>query len=414
MRSPPAVLLCLVLLAAPLVGCIGSEGEDIDATDVNDTPSEEAAPSPLPEQITGIGEVGIVETDGAGNGIWIDEDRDLLLSSNAGGGLQLFDIADPANVQKMGSLGDIYARDADILSWNGTPYAILAGGGEGIHVVDISDPSDPELVVSADAYASHNVASIPGTPYVYDATAVGAQQKVSNPIVPVLDLTDPEEPSWSTIDIPAVVNGQPTQSDGCHDVVVRPDLAKAFCAGGGSMYAAGGGETFIWDISEDVTDPVWEGIIDNPSIMYHHQAVASEDGELLFINDEFIAPNCNGAGTPVVDAKQSTAAMWIYDISDPASPEMRSYVQVPSEEVPANCGSHFGDLVDDRDVVVWGWYEGGTLLVDVSDPDAPEITDRHVPTSGQTWDARYHEGHVYGSSGNLEVLELLGDEGPEA
>jgi hypothetical protein len=408
MRTSLAFLAVGLLLTVPLVGCIGQDGTDGQADTAGANVTDNATTEVLPEEITGLAELSTVSTEGSGTGIWIDEERDLLVSANGGGGLQLFDVSEPDETEQVGSLGDLYARDADVLRWNGSTYAILAGADEGIHVVDIDDPSEPELVASADEHSSHNVAVVPGTPYVYDATAVGAQGKATNPIIPVLDLTNPDDPSWTTIDIPAQVNGQATQSDGCHDVVVRQDLGKAFCAGGGSMYQMGGGETFIWDISEDPTQPVWEGIVDNPSIVYHHQALASADGDLLFINDEHIAPNCNGVSEGPVDARQTTAAMWVYDISDPANPEMRDYVQVTDEAVNDNCGSHFGDLIEDRDVVTWGWYEAGTLLVDVSNPDDVQIADRIDPV-GSTWDAKYHDGHVFGSSGDLQVLDIVGE-----
>jgi hypothetical protein len=396
-------LLALLAGLALAAGCIGGS-DDLEAAESNDTDDPpEAAEPVLPTEIGGLTEIASLETDGGGNGVWIDEERDLLLSTNAGAGLQIVDVADPDNPELLGTLGEVTARDVDLLRVDGTPYAVLADSAEGIHVVDVADPTAPELVATADEYASHNLAAVPGTPYVYDSTAQTQAKATGEPIVPVLDLSSPADPEWTTVEIPATVNGQPVQSDGCHDVVVRVDLGQAFCAGGGGFYAAGGGETFVWNISEDPTDPEWVGVVDNPSIVYHHQAVASEDGDLLFINDEHLAPNCNGVSTPAGDARQTTAAMWVYDISDPGSPELMDYVQVDDEDANANCGSHFGDLVDGRDLLVWGWYQGGTLLIDVSDPQDATITDRIEPI-GSTWDARYHEGHVYASSGDLQVL----------
>lgn len=399
-----------MLLLVPLVGCLGSPTED--ASTETDDPMNETDPGPvIPEELTGLSPLSTVETEGSGTGVWVDEQRDLLLSANAGAGLQIVDVSDPAGAEVVGQLGEIYARDVDLMRHGGTPLAILAGAGDGIHVVDVSDPRAPQLVSTASEWSSHNVAVVPGTPYVYDATAVGIQQKATNPVVPVLDLSDPANPAWETISIPAQVNGVATQSDGCHDVVVRPDLDQAFCAGGGSMYRTGGGETFIWDISEDPLAPAWVGVIDNPSIIYHHQALASEDGSLLFINDEHIEQNCRRTEAGPVTAQQTTAAMWIYDISNPSTPTLEGYLQAeaPDQDATAtegNCGSHFGDLVDGRDAVVWGWYQGGTILIDTSDPANPTILDQKAPTSGQTWEAEYHDGYVYGSSGNLDVYAI--------
>lgn len=399
------------MLSVPLLGCLGSTS-DTTGTDAGPPGGDGAETAPeLPETLSTLAPVTAVETDGSGTGVWVDEQRDLLLSANGGAGLQVFNISEPGTPTLVGQLGDIYARDVDLMRHDGATWAILAGGGEGIHVVDIADPREPGLVTTADEWGSHNVAVVPGTPYVYDATAVGPQGKLANPVVPVLDLSTPSQPAWHEIEIPATVAQVPTQSDGCHDVVVRVDLGQAFCAGGGSMYRMGGGETFIWDISADPLSPEWVGVIDNPSIVYHHQALASEDGALLFINDEHIAPNCNSQDVGPLEAQQPTAALWVYDISDPTNPALEGYLQAdnPTADTPdpdANCGSHFGDLVDGRDAVVWGWYQGGTVLIDTSDPARPVIIDQTAPASGQTWEAEYHAGHVYGSSGNLEVFAI--------
>ncbi len=403
--------LTLILLTAALAGCIGQEGPNEDLGEAS-TPTDQDTQELLPETISGLEESTVLELEGSGTGIWIDEARDLLYSANGGGGFAVVDISDPDQPERLGLLDEIYARDVDMLQQGNTTLALLAGGGEGLHVVDVTDPREPELLATADDYSVHNVAAVPGTPYVYDATAVGADGKIMDPVIPVLDVTNPSDPTWETIPIPATVNGQPIQSDGCHDIVVRMDLGMAFCAGGGSMYAQGGGESFIWDISQSPLEPEWVGVIDNPSIVYHHQAIANEAGDLLFINDEFIAPNCQGVEAGDTTLGQTTAAMWIYDISDPTSPELVSWVQQPRNEPPPtdgsvpNCGSHFGDLIDGRDVVVWGWYQGGTMLIDVSDPANPTILDQQDPT-GSTWDARYHAGHVYGSSSDLQIFDIV-------
>ncbi len=411
MTRTPVLAVILVLLTVPLVGCIGAIEDEPDAEAIQEQSQEGVPPIELPDQITGFEELVSIETDGGGTGIWIDEARDLLLSANGGAGFQLYDIQDPENASLVGSLSvdmegeDLYARDVDLLHVDGDPLAVLAAGSA-IHVVDITDPREPVLLATADEHTAHNVAAVPGTPYVYSSTGVGLQGKLSNPVVPVLDLSTPSEPIWHEIPIPATVNGLPVQSDGCHDITVRMDLGMAYCAGGGTWYRNGGGESFIWDIHQDPLTPDWVGIIDNPSIIYHHQALASHDGDLLFINDEHIESNCHRVDAGPASVGQTTAAMWAYDISDPSNPELLSWVQADGpEDLETNCGSHFGDLVEDRDVLVWGWYAGGILLIDVGDPSNPVILDQ-VPPDGSTWDARYHAGHVYGSSGNVQVLGL--------
>lgn len=399
MRSHLALSFALILAASVMSGCVTTQTPATEPTELDEA---SAAPVLLPDPITAFEVLPGVTLDGGGNGIAIDEARSLVFNSRAGGGFAIVDVSRPDHPELLGTNGEVgNIRDVDVVRWNNTTFAVASASDDGIHVLDTTDPTDPRLVATADTYASHTLTWLPGTPYVYNSNGF-----LPDRLIPVLDLSDPANPVDHVIEIPLTVAGLPVQSDGCHDITVRPDLGLAFCAGGGSFYTAGGGETLILDISEDPLAPTFIGVVDNPSIMYHHQALASEDGTLLFINDEFIAPNCQGGDLPMLGSRgQTTAAMWIYDIEDPTAPELVSWVQPNSNEPVVNCGSHFGDLVDGTDYVVWGWYQGGTVLIDVSDPGMPRIVDRVAP-SGSVWEARYHAGVVYGSASELDVLRL--------
>lgn len=418
-------LLTAVLLAASVAGCVAT-----DDSPAIDNPGYEVTGQTfeLPATLSGLEETKLVETEASGTGVWIDEERHLLLSAHHGTGLFITDISDPANAQILGSVQDIYGRDVDFMTWNGSKLAIVAGAGQGIHVVNIDDPTDPFLVFSAEDNPSHNVAVVPGTPYVFNAQpyvrgwigqnvpstpagGIGPTPLDTDRGSTILDISQGTNGTWTDIPFPATWNGVPLTSNGCHDVVVRMDLGLAFCAGGGYEYREGGGETFIWDISEDVLAPKFIGMADNPFIVYHHQAIASEDGNFLYINDEHIFPNCQRAETPLMDVNQPTAAMWVYDITDRTSPELVSWLQAPDPSGPVpdpngNCGSHFGDLVDGTDYLVWGWYQGGTLLIDVSDKNNPTIVAQNT-LHGSAWDARYFNGHVYSGASGISILKLV-------
>lgn len=395
-------LILTALIAVALAGCIEEPGA---LDDDKDEVTAEAAEQPveLPAEITGFDAIGTVATAGGGNGLWIDKERAILIQSMGGSGVLIADISDPTAPVELATVDDIYARDADLLVWDNRSIAALAGAGSGIHLLDITDPASPELLTSVELpVGTHNLAVVPGTPYIYNSGAGG---------IHVADVSNMDAPEVTEIPIPETLNGVAITSDGCHDITVRVDLDRAYCAGGGGKYMQGGGETFIWDISEDPRAPKWLGVIDNPFMVYHHQALASSDGDILMIDDEFIAPNCahvEAAGTNVFDTP--TAAVWFYDISDPADPKELSHIQPPTPLPPAaNCGSHFGDLVGDRDVLAMGFYGAGTILVDFSDPSSPELLDVMPPSNepGSTWDARYHEGHVYTGSNDVQVLRIV-------
>jgi hypothetical protein len=396
---PTALAVTLAVSLVAFAGCLEDPG-------TKQTPPETDSVAPatvvheLPEAIAGFEETTVLSTPAGGNGLWIDRPRDILVQSMGGGGVLVADIADPANPKVLSHVDDVYARDVDIMRWDNRTIAVLAGSGDGIHLLDVTDPTMPELLSSTTLpVGAHNIAVVPGTPYVYNSGAGG---------IHVLDASEFFEPTYTEIPIPESLGGVPVTTDGCHDVTVRVDLGQAYCAGGGGQYMRGGGETFIWDISKDPREPKWVGMIENPFMVYHHQALASHDGSILIIDDEHIAPNCahvEAAGVNVFDTP--TGAVWFYDISDPGNPVMLSHIQPPASLPPAaNCGSHFGDLVDGHDVLAMGFYGAGTILVDFSDPASPRLLEVHPPVSS-TWDARYHNGHVFTGSGDVQVLRLV-------
>ena len=105
---------------------------------------------------------------------------------------------------------------------------------------------------------------------------------------------------------------------------------------------------------------------------------------------------------PGFDLEQST------DLIAVRTRKGRSITRAPGP-VPdpmGNCGSHFGDVVDGTDFLVWGWYGGGTLLIDVSDKANPAIAQQVAP-HGSIWDARYFNGHVYSADSGVSVLRVV-------
>lgn len=396
------LLLILLLAATALAGC-AQESSDPAGDETDTQPPAADTETVMP---SAFGETLSHAMDGSGQGIWV---RDGILYWTNGADLHLVDVSDPASPQDLGSVEDIGARDVDLVDWQDRTYAVLAGSSRGMHLVDVTDPAAPEHVTTVNLPSAgvHNLASVPGTPYVYSSGASGTTASID-----VADFTTPHDPVVHTFAIPTEMGGVAVTSDGCHDITVRVDLERAYCAGGGGMYAQGGGETFIWDISEDPTDPRWISMMDDPRIVYHHQAMVNESGDLLVINDEFIAPNCVHLDTPLpgaLDPQVPTAAAWVYDISDEQNPRQLSLVQNPAivedMAVPTNCGSHFGDMVPGHDAFAMGWYQGGTLLVSLEDPENPEILDR-LGAEGSTWDARVMDGHVFHGSGDLLVTLL--------
>ncbi len=419
--------LIALLLVASLAGCLSGPATEEEPP----APTTPVDPVISDGHISGFGDTYGFALPGGGQGIWVH--GDILYWTN-GADLFLVDVSDPLAPVELGNITEIGARDVDIIEWQNVTYAALAGSGRGMHIVDVSDPMNPALVSTTDMPSAgvHNLAVVPGTPFIYSSGASGvpgAQSAVGqgDGKIDVLDITDPFNPSVHTFLIPAIIGTTPIESDGCHDISVRVDLGLAFCAGGGGRYYGSGGETFIWDISDDPTDPAWLAAIDDPRIKYHHQAFANDDGSLLIIDDEYVGPyigalpvesnNCYDANVPMIEDEDQIplAAAWIYDISDRASPQQLSFVQnpsgfdgdgIPANPIEGNCGSHFGDLVAGHEAFVMGWYEGGTMLVDFSDPADPVVLDLE-PADGSHWDSRYWNGYVYHAGDDLVITPLI-------
>lgn len=404
-----------------------SSGNGTSEEPANGTANET---TPLPADLAGYEVVRRLDLEGSPAAIHVDEAHDVLLVGRGPNGLVTFDVSSPGQPVPLGRVletadgNPLMARSLDLLERDGTPYAVVSGGQQGIHVVDLTDPADPRLVATASRWPSHHLAAVPGTPYVYDAHEIshfpfngapGPADKARGPVVPVLDLSNVTDPSWTTFPIPTRVAGEPVTGDGCHHVSVRVDLGQAYCAGGGETYGYGGGETFIWNISANPADPSWLGVADHPAMMYHHQALAGPDGDLLLVSDESLGPNCQRA--PGTGTSQPVASVWVFDISDPTDPKVLSHVQADSPPEAggsfgefAFCSSHLGEMIGDRRAATWSWWSAGTVLLDFSDPADPTIVDR-FDDGGVVRDARYHDGHVYTGAPELAVLRIVGEDG---
>ncbi len=410
-----------LFVSAAFAGCIGADADDEGYDAPEEGPgrlSRHAVPHDGPG--TAFGALSSHNMQAVGQGIWIE---DGLLYGTDGSSLAITDVSDPADPVDIGFLGDVGARDVDVLEWDGVLYAVLAGSARGMHFVDVTDPTDPVLVMTHETEVGvHNLASVPGTPYVYVS---GADGPPGSARIEVVDITDIDFPVSHFFAVPAEWDGVATNTDGCHDITVRVDLGRAYCAGGGGQYQTGGGETWIWDITPEAggpLDPTWLGMMDDDRVVYNHQAMVNDDGTILIVDDENLGPNCFSADLPGMssldDPKVPTGAAWIWDISDETAPVLKGLVQQSTVDQflakndpfglagAANCGSHFGDIIPGTTSFIMGWYGGGTILVDYSDPENPTIVDSIV-TDSSTWDAQYHAGHVFASSGALQIAELI-------
>lgn len=350
----------------------------------------------------------------------LDAERELVLAGTAAG-LLIYDISDPTAPTRVGHLGSIHAHDVVVKHLPDRTVAVVSSLANGTKVVDVTDPAEPSLIFKDPDLDVDNLGDIPDTSLLY----VGIVSSPQDPQVGLLDLSMPENPDYTTFPIPDRVGGEPTMTDGCHSFDVRRDLGLVACAAGGSMFYTGGGETLIWRTDDGFADPTWVTQVDHPAIQHHHSARFSAAGHLLFVGGEnwgFANPvrgpadgpelprhrvgaqNCQGTDAQGTSARAPTGAVWVFDVSDVEKPARGGYVQPATEGVEEKCSAHFGATLHE-DHVVWSWYDGGTLLIDASDPADPRIDDREPPANS-TMDVVHHRGYVFASSGDLQVLQV--------
>jgi hypothetical protein len=196
----------------------------------------------------------------------------------------------------------------------------------------------------------------------------------------------------------------------CHDVTVFPaiGLAAGACSGNGILL--------------DISDPVHPVRIDqvvDKSFAYWHSATFNQDGTKVIFTDEWgggTRPRCRET-----DPKEWGADA-IFDIVD-RKMHFRSYYKPPTAQGEfENCVAHNGSVipVPGRDIMVQGWYQGGTSVFDFTDSAKPveiayfdrgPIDGARLITGGH-WSSYWNNGYIYGSeiARGVDVLKLTPSE----
>lgn len=258
----------------------------------------------------------------------------------------------------------------------------------GFVLIDVRKPSKPRLVgrINLPSGAqSHTIKPYPGTDYIYvNPGGLPTNGGMRTHIVDISNVKKPE----------VVADYVPTgSSTGCHDFSfhIGKKQKLGFCAGYGGFG--------VWDVS-DPLEPSIISTIRNPLIQFNHFAVPSSDGKLLAIDDEaFAAHTCHGTPSP-------TGRAWIYDISDPASPQMVSSITPPRGGddtgvgtypgwTPSWCLSHGLDWQPGTHNLAVTWFTGGVSVHSLKDPSSPEELAYFQAEDSTTYSALWHRGRLY-------------------
>ncbi len=330
-------------------------------------------------------EARTTDTKGAGIAIF----GPLAFTGGTGGPVSIINIMDPSNPQVV-STTPAPGRDIDtILYPDGRLVMVSTAGGSVITFTDVTDVYNPVIISELPTpHNNHNLAVIPGSPIVYNSPSNGNGESIAPTVgdprssgvayTDIIDASDPEAP---------VVVREWQNGYGCHDITfymnATEDKFRGYCAGIEALQ--------IWDIS-NATDPTvittfgWPalGVHDTSAISlvtFAHLAMPNHDASILILGDETgggAAPGCDfsvhAQGTTVTGPLGN---LWFYDITDETKPVLKGSVSPSAHEQRGSCTAHFGKVVEDTNHVVMGFYSAGVVLVDFTDAQNPYVKDRY-------------------------------------
>ena len=338
-------------------------------------------------------------------------------------GFRIINIASSANPRGVsftdcnGNQGDLVVYgDILVRSWNSPAPAgatcdgePVPTGFEGLHIFDIGDLNDPDLIGSVEISArpaadatgcgSHTVTAVPDPEnnrlVIYNQSGGTCGGGATSLHVFEIPLDDPSNPSTPQ-PIPLLI------AAGCHDSgVILGDANLMACASGAN--------TNVYDIGDNafpggsLTQPVPLYTVAEPGVGVGgswHSASFTWDGEVLILGWEpggGSAPECEATDP---DVKKS---WFFYDAQTGA--KLGQFVLPRPQTAQENCTIHNYNVIptDKRYVLVAGNYQAGISVVDFTDPaNAVEVAYADpaplVPTQlGGDWSTYYYNGRIYES-----------------
>jgi hypothetical protein len=361
-------------------------------------------------------------------------------------GFRLIDVSAPGNPKEIinweecnsllntqGNQGDVIIwGDLIFRSWNSPAPASgsmcgdmpVAPGEEGVHVIDISDPLNPDVIGFVDTpCGSHTETLVPDLEndrlLIYSNSSSGAvlggepggEPPVSCRGIDILEvpLDDPGAMSYLRFE-PAGDPSMPlADHHPCHDTgVILGDTNLVACAGSGSATEGNGVNVFT-------VDPALGGSKEDPEWLYHkttggislgHSASFTWDGEILIVGHE--PGGGSGANCEATDNPLERTFFFI----EAATGDSLGQFTIPRPQTNVeNCTTHNYNVVPlrDRYVMVSGNYQSGISVIDLTDPtaareiafaDPAPLVDPNPPVGielGGDWSSYWYNGLIYES-----------------
>jgi hypothetical protein len=351
-------------------------------------------------------------------------------------GFRVVDISAPGNPREIahqrcnGDQGDIVVwEDVLVRSWNSPALAgatcdgqPVPQGFEGLHVFDISNPADPDLVGSVELECGSHTATL-APDLADDRLIVYSNVSSGCDWIDVVQVPLGAPAAASLLRTEPLVGGSLGSNNGCHDMgVILGDVNLAACASG---HAAN-----VFDIGDNELPG---GTLEDPQFLYTieeadgagnkvgiggpwHSATFNYDGEILVLGWEpggGALPECEATDP---DIKKSA---FFYDAA--TGTKLGQWTLPRAQSAQENCTIHNYNVLplrDGRDVMVSGNYQAGTWVTDFTDPANPVTLGYSdppplVPTDlGGVWASYWYNGFIYESSitEGLNVFRYSGNE----
>jgi LVIVD repeat-containing protein len=325
-------------------------------------------------------------------------------------GFRIVDVTEPDNPVELNDYRDCAGNQGDVIiwqnilvrSWNSPAPAgatcdgePVPQGWEGVHVFDVSNPADPDLVASVETECgSHTATGVPdmanGRLLVYNNASSGACPGLDIIGVPLAN------PAGASLlhDYTEVAAGR-----ACHDTgVILGDALKAACAGGNgfsvfSMDPADGGSLEL---------PKFLYSVAVPGVTVGHSAAFSWDGEVLIFGHE-----PGGGSQARCQATSSTVDKTVFFFDADTGAKVGEFVNPRPQTATENCTWHNYNVVPTSrgHILVAAQYQAGISVVDFSNPSsAKEIAYADpAPLSatqlilGGDWSDYWYNGRIYES-----------------
>ncbi len=347
-------------------------------------------------------------------------------------GFRIVDISDRRNPVELshtrcqGNQGDIVVwGNILVRSWNSPAPAAAApfglatcdgqdvpAGWEGLHVFDITNRSDPQLVASVETpCGSHTATAVPdvenGRLVVYNQGGGGPCFFVDVVEVPL------EEPESARL-----VRQLPLEvENGCHDSgVILSDVNLMTCASGDSANVFDIGEN-EWE-GGSITRPRFLYGIEEPGVCSEpddpqnpnpqrpcngnwHSATFTWDGEVIILGWE-----PGGGSQPECEATDPAVKKSAFFYDARTGEKLGQWTLPRAQSAAENCTIHNYNVVPIRNryILTLGNYQAGTWVVDFTDPanaftrafsDPPALAPNQL---GGAWSSYWYNRTIYESS----------------